>query len=68
VQLRGDLPVSANHAVPDQETVTCVIPGHYRQGRDLVSDMIEVNAGPLAFWVSGRCAYESTFDYSSDDG
>jgi hypothetical protein len=26
-----------------------------------------VDAGPLAFSVRGRCAYESTFDYSSDD-
>jgi Protein of unknown function (DUF1326) len=53
--------------VPDQEPVTCVIPGHHRQGRELISDSIDVNVGPLAFSVAGRCAYESTFDYSSED-
>jgi hypothetical protein len=31
--------------VPDQETVTCVIPGHHRQGRELFGDSIDVNAG-----------------------
>jgi hypothetical protein len=54
--------------VADQETVTCVIPGHDRVGRELISESIDVDAGPLAFSVSGRCGYESTFDYSSDDG
>jgi hypothetical protein len=62
----GKFDVRMREPVPDQEAVTCVIPGHHRQGRELVSDLIDVNAGPLAFSVSGRCAYESTFDYSFD--
>ena len=52
--------------VLDQGTVTCVIPGHHRQGRELISETIDVEAGRLAFSVQGRCAYESTFDYCSD--
>jgi hypothetical protein len=32
-----------------------------------VADLLHVDAGPLAFEVSGRCAYESTFEYSSGD-
>jgi hypothetical protein len=63
----GKVAVRAREPVPDQETVSCVIPGHDRQGRELVSDSIDVDAGPLAFSVQGRCAYESTFKYSSDD-
>jgi hypothetical protein len=47
--------------------VTCVIPGHHHLGRELFSDSIDINAGPLAFSVQGRCAYETTFEYSSDD-
>ena len=54
--------------VAAQGAVTCVIPGHHRQGRELISETIEVDAGRLAFSVQGRCAYESTFDYSSDRG
>ena len=45
-----------------------MIPGHHREGRELISELIEASAGPLAFSVKGRCAYESTFEYSSDEG
>jgi hypothetical protein len=62
----GTFEVRVREPVPDQEVVTCVIPGHHRQGRELISDSIHVDAGALAFSVSGRCAYESTFEYSSD--
>ena len=64
----GKVEVRVCQPVPDQETVTCVIPGHDRQGRELFSDSIEVDSGPLVFSVRGRCAYESSFAYSSDDG
>jgi hypothetical protein len=47
------------------ETVTCVIPGHERQGRELVVDELRVGTGPLGFEYRGVCAYESTFDYGS---
>jgi hypothetical protein len=59
--------VRMREPVADQEPVTCVIPGHHRSGRELISETINVNAGELAFSVSGRCAYESTFKYSSED-
>ena len=41
----GEVEVRVREPVPDQETVTCVIPGHHRQGRELFSDSIDVNAG-----------------------
>ncbi len=54
--------------VAGQDTVTCVIPGHHRLGRELFSDSrCIIDAGPLVFSVQGRCAYETTFEYSSDD-
>jgi hypothetical protein len=59
--------VRVRQPVPDQEAVTCVIPGHHRHGRELFTDSIDVDAGPLTFSLQGRCAYETTFDYSSDD-
>jgi len=64
----GAIEVRIREPVPDQETVTCVIPGHHRQGRELFSESIDVAAGPLAYSVRGRCAYETTFEYSSQDG
>ena len=49
------------------EAVTCVIPGHHRSGRELVADLVDVDDAPLEFELSGVCAYESTFEYSSSD-
>jgi hypothetical protein len=53
--------------VPDQEPVTCVIPGHHRQGVELYAELLRVDQGPLSFEFSGRCGYQSTFAYSSAD-
>jgi hypothetical protein len=53
--------------VPDQETVTCIIPGHHRSGREIYADVLEVNDKPLTFEFEGNCGYEATFDYSSAD-
>jgi len=64
----GNIAVRAREPVLAQEPVTCVIPGHHQQGRELISESIDADAGPLTFSVQGRCAYESGFDYGSDDG
>jgi hypothetical protein len=62
----GEVTVRVQEPVPDQETVTCVIPGHHRSGREVVAELLRVEDGPLEFELSGRCGYESTFEYSSD--
>jgi hypothetical protein len=51
--------------VAEQEPVTCVIPGHERDGEELHAELLSVTEGPLSFEVTDRCAYLSTFDYSS---
>jgi len=51
--------------VTDQEPVTCVIPGHHRSGAEYHGELLRVADGPLEFELSGRCAYQSTFSYSS---
>jgi hypothetical protein len=63
---RADEKVSVQVSKPysGPETVTCVIPGHDREGRELVVNELQVDAGPLAFAYSGVCAYESTFEYA----
>jgi hypothetical protein len=48
-----------------QETVTCVIPGHHRTGREVVTDLLSVDDGPLEYELGGVCGYEATFEYSS---
>ena len=51
--------------VDDPETVTCVISGHDRTGAEHHGELLRVADGPLTFELSGRCAYQSTFDYAS---
>ena len=51
--------------VADQEPVTCVIPGHHRSGSEQHAELLRVDEAPLTFEFGGRCAYQSTFRYSS---
>jgi hypothetical protein len=53
-------------AVPDQEPVTCVIPGYDRPGTEVYGELLQVEEGPLRFDWSGVCGYESSFEYSSE--
>ena len=57
--------VRVGDPVPDQEPVTCIIPGHHQDGEELASELIAVDDAPLSFEVSDRCAYRSRFEYSS---
>jgi hypothetical protein len=54
----------AGEPVAKQEPVTCVIPGHHRDGEELHGELLRVEEGPLSFEVTDRCAYLSTFEYS----
>jgi hypothetical protein len=50
--------------VPDQGHVTCVIPGHDRDGEELTVEVLRVaEQTPLEFDYRGVCAYASTFAY-----
>ena len=60
---KGYVEVRASQPVESGETVTCVIPGHERTGRELVAESLEVHDGELEFSFRGNCAFESDFDY-----
>jgi hypothetical protein len=62
VTVRIDAPVE------EDATVTCVIPGHHRSGRELHTELIAVEQGGLGFRFEAVCGYESTFAYSSAEG
>jgi hypothetical protein len=59
--------VRVGERVPDQEPVTCVIPGHHRGGHEVRSEVIQVDDELLDFEFEERCGYWSTFSYSSAD-
>lgn len=56
--------VAIRDRYPGEETVTCVIPGHERQGEELVADELLVEDGPLSISYRGTCGYGSSFDYA----
>jgi hypothetical protein len=58
--------VRVGNPIAEQEPVTCVIPGHHRSGTEHLGELLRVSDGPLSFELSGRCAYQSTFEYSSE--
>ena|SRR6185295_16978001 len=62
----GQVTLRIREPVPDQEPVTCIIPGHHRSGRELYADQLSVEDGALRFEYTGSCGFESTFNYSSD--
>jgi hypothetical protein len=56
--------VKVAHPVEEEHTVTCVIPGHERSGREVVAESLDVNDAGLEFSFRGNCGYESDFEYS----
>jgi hypothetical protein len=64
LRVKDHVTVRIRDAWPGPETVTCVIPGHTRRGRELVADELAVTDGALRYEFTGTCGYESTFDYA----
>jgi hypothetical protein len=64
LRIRDHITVQIRDRYSGPEKVTCVIPGHERQGEELVAEDLLVEDGPLSFSYSGVCGYGSTFDYS----
>jgi hypothetical protein len=66
LRIREHVSVRIRDRYDGPETVTCVIPGHEREGEELVADELVVEDGPLAFSYRGVCGYASDFDYRGD--
>lgn len=64
LRIRDHVIVRIRNRYHGQEAVTCVIPGHDRDGEELVAEELRVSDGPLSFEYTGTCGYASTFAYS----
>ena len=62
LRIRDHVSVRIRDRYAGAETVTCVIPGHDREGEELVTDELRIDDGPLAFSYRGVCGYGSTFE------
>lgn len=64
LRIRDHVTVRVRERYHGEEAVTCVIPGHHRNGEELVAEELRVDDGPLRFDYSGTCGYAATFAYS----
>ena len=64
LRIRDHVTVRIRDRYHGQEAVTCVIPGHDRDGEELVADELRVDDAVLSFDYSGTCGYAATFAYS----
>jgi hypothetical protein len=64
LRIRDRVTVRIREVWAGPETVTCVIPGHEREGEELIADELRVDDGPLRFEFYGNCGYASRFDYA----
>ena len=64
LRIRDQVSVRIRDRHHEQATVTCVIPGHDRDGEELENEELVVRDGPLAFEYRGTCGYAATFDYA----
>ena len=64
LRIRDQVTVRIRDRYHGAEAVTCVIPGHDRDGEELVTAELRVDGGPLAFDYSGTCGYAAAFDYA----
>lgn len=64
LRIRDHVTVRIRDRYHGQEAVTCVIPGHDRDGEELVVEELRVDDPALSFDYGGTCGYAATFDYS----
>ncbi len=62
--IRDHLSVRIRDRHPGTETVTCVIPGHDREGEELITDQLSVHDEALDFSYRGVCGYATSFHYT----
>jgi hypothetical protein len=59
-----DVIVRVERAVAEQSTVTCVIPGHQRDGTEVITEVLLLDTDSAMCELRGRCGFESSFEYS----
>ena len=64
LRIRDHVSVRIRDRFAGAETVTCVIPGHDRNGEELLADELVVEDDGLSFSYRGSCGYGATFEYA----
>jgi hypothetical protein len=65
VGVEGHVTIASSERVPSHEPVACGIPGLDRPGQELRASALRVHDAPLAWDMTGRCAFATDFAYAS---
>ena len=66
IAVRGHVEARAAARFDTDSIVSCGVPGHDREGYEVIMEMLEVKAGAFDYAFERRCGFAASFDYSSD--
>jgi hypothetical protein len=66
INVRGHVSARAKTRYSTDARVSCGIPGHERDGYEVVMEGLDVHAEGMDFSYSGNCGFSASYDYRSD--
>jgi hypothetical protein len=66
VQIGRAVSMRASRPVETGQRVSCIVPGHDREGAELYADELRVRDEPFEWELAGNCAFTTAFEYVSD--
>ena len=66
IEVRGHVEARAAARFETDSIVSCGVPGHDREGYEVVMQLLQVSGGDLDFAFERRCGFAASFDYRSD--
>ena len=66
IQMRDHVEARSAGRYETESTVSCGVPGHDREGYEVIMDVLKVSGGAFDFAFDRRCGFAASFDYRSD--
>jgi hypothetical protein len=66
INVRGRVSARARERYNTDARVSCGIPGHDRDGYEVVMEGLEVHTDGMDFSYTGNCGFSASYDYRSD--
>jgi len=66
INVHGRVSARARERYPTEATVSCGIPGHDRDGYEVVMENLDVHTDGMDLSHTGNCGFSASYDYRSD--
>ena len=66
INVRGHVSAHARERYRTDARVSCGIPGHDRDGYEVVMESLDVHAEGMDFGYEGNCGFSASYEYRSD--